>query len=275
VVASLEAEDYGEEPSAQSLLDVVASMDNELEVNVVLKEALPPPLRAKLEAKKAELDERKKSQAVVCDTWAFQPRGAFDAPERLARLISASAAASCAAECAARGPAGASPVADEGEGAETETETLPRRLRKGLAESLSRLRGASGGQEAGADNAPAGGARSPSRPESLPGSPLALGGPAVPDPDGGEEPQWAPPSPGQTLLLPGEMPGGPSLFGGQPEAAVMALPAPQGWRAKGGGRVKPLGRHTGMGDRRTSLAAALAAFEIDGQGQGEPRMLGR
>jgi hypothetical protein len=96
VVASMEADNYGAVPSAQQVLDVVANMDHEVEVSVVMADALPTELKAKLMAKRGEQLRRKRLEARVGDNWAYGVRSVMDAPERLARLVNAGAASTSA-----------------------------------------------------------------------------------------------------------------------------------------------------------------------------------
>jgi hypothetical protein len=103
VVASLEADNYGAVPSAQQVLDVVANMEHEVEISVVMADALPTELRNKLQAKKNEQVRRKRLEARVGDNWTYGVRSVMDAPERLARLVNA-AGASTSAPAAAQRP---------------------------------------------------------------------------------------------------------------------------------------------------------------------------
>ena len=105
VVASMEADNYGAVPSAQQVLDVVANMDHEVEVSVVMADALPTELKSKLLAKRGEQLRRKRLEARVGDNWAYGVRSVMDAPERLARLVNAGAASTSAPAAARRAPA--------------------------------------------------------------------------------------------------------------------------------------------------------------------------
>ena len=105
VVASMEADNYGAVPSAQQVLDVVANMEHEVEVSVVMADALPTELKAKLLAKRGEQLRRKRLEARVGDNWAYGVRSVMDAPERLARLVNAGAASTSAPAAARRAPA--------------------------------------------------------------------------------------------------------------------------------------------------------------------------
>ena len=117
VVTSLERETYGQEPTAQQVLSVVADMDHEVQVSVLDEASLPADLKAKLVAKREELaakqlEAQRRREEIMgsaaaaaaaavaaaasssgATAPAFQHRHILDAPEKLARLVAAAAAA--------------------------------------------------------------------------------------------------------------------------------------------------------------------------------------
>jgi len=274
VVASLESHNYGEEPSAAQVLEVVADMDNEVSVNVLLADQLPPELKAKLAAKRAEQARRRLEAPGSLST--FQPRAALDAPERLARLVAASAAAAAApagaheerAAAHASATASASSATSPGE----EKENAPARGRRAsqaappaparpfndvllnamhLARRAQLPRAAASAPRSKPRAAAA--ASPPRAPPSPPGSPsgllpraacaaplsLCIGELSPRAAAGGREEAAA------TTMLPGEMPGGPSVLGPLPSLKVKG--------PKLGAKGKGV-------DRRSSLAALASSY---------------
>ena len=231
VVASMEADNYGAVPSAQQVLDVVANMEHEVEVSVVMADALPTELKNKLLAKKSEQARRKRLEARVGNL-AYGVRSVMDAPERLARLVNASAASTSA-------PAAPQP----------------------LPQAFSRIRTP---HKQGKENAAAAAAFPPTMP------PLAGGGGrpleamitnAMDLAAKAMKPAKAAPRPAPTgplfepvfdVLMPGELPGGP--------VPAAAAPAPlKSYRSVPKAKRGAVGRVAG--DRRAQVAAIAAAFD--------------
>jgi hypothetical protein len=256
VVASLEPENYGHIPSAQQVLDVVADMENEIEVNVVMADALPTELKSKLLAKRAEQTRRKRLEAPLGEGWAFGVRGAMDAPERLARLVNAGAASTSApAAPAARrvqhssgGPSSffARVRTPPKRGKENDGTTAPAFAPAPAAASSSDaapppkpLQSAASLQNSATERAAVAKALS-----------------------GGVKPAASPLRAGFDPLLPGELPGGL-------EAAVAAPMAPQSslkFRVVPKARKGTYGNRRAAGDRRAAVAAVAAAFDDEPAG---------
>ena len=229
VVASLEADNYGAVPSAQQVLDVVANMEHEVEISVVLADALPTELRNKLLAKKNEQVRRKRLEARVGDNWTYGVRSVMDAPERLARLVNA-AGASTSAPSAAQRPAA----------------QLPQ-------QTFSRIRTP---PKSGKENASAfppampAAAGSGGRPlEAMISNAMDLATKAM-------KPAKAAPKaasmelPAFNVLMPGELPGGPAPELAAPLKTYKSVP-----KAKRGSMNRV------AGDRRSQVAAIASAFD--------------
>jgi hypothetical protein len=236
VVASMEADNYGAVPSAQQVLDVVANMEREVEISVVMADALPTELKNKLLAKRSEQARRKRLEARVGDNWAYGVRSVMDAPERLARLVNAGAA-STSAPAAQPQRAPAQPLPQQ---AFSRVRTPPKQGKENAAAafppSMPPAAG-SGGRplEAMLTNAMdlAAKAMKPAKaaPRAAPVGPLF-------------EPVF-------DVLMPGELPGGP-----------VQAPAPQPLKSY---RSVPKNKRGAMGrvagDRRAQVAAMAAAFD--------------
>lgn len=314
VLTSLQPDSYGSEATAQQVLAVVADMDNEVEVNVMMADALPAELRAQLQAKQAELARRKRAEAKakVCEGWTFQPRLVTDVPARLARLVTHAAAKAAQQAVPAAVDADAEPpssssncshgVVIEELPAETQPCTPGRPPRaasldkeNAAAAVAGRGQGSSGAcapfaarpltdmlsnavhlAQQAAKPSLRGARRSPVKPKRA--SPLAAAPPSaqqqqqaaalllqLPTPRQPFTDDVPPPPPSQAeaaprggpgdLTLPGELPGGPTAV------LLYRLPSLKLKPAKGGKKLARQGS-----DRRTALAAAVAAFESDADG---------
>ena len=223
VVASMEADNYGAEPSAKQVLDVIASMEHEVEISVVMADALPTELKNKLLAKRGEQVRRKRLEARVGD-WSFGVRSVMDAPERLARLVNAGAA-STSAPAAAPLPQARSRIRTP--------------VKHGKENAAAACFPPSMPAVAGAGGRPL---------EAMISNAMDLATKAM------MKPAKAAPKAASAfdVLMPGELPGGP--------APAVAAPAPlKSYRSVPKAKRGTYGR--AAGDRRAQVAAVAAAFD--------------
>jgi hypothetical protein len=239
VVASLEPENYGAVPSAQQVLDVVADMENEIEVNVVMADALPTALKSKLLAKRAEQVRRKRLEAPLGEGWTYGVRGAMDAPERLARLVNAGAASTSAPSAPGGAAAAAARRLQQNGGPSSffsRVRTPPKRGKENPAFAPPPA-------AASSDAAPA----PPARPLQSAAS-LQNASERAAKTVAAVKPAASPLRAGFDPLLPGELPGGLDACAAAPLAPQSSLKF----------RVVPKAKKGTYGDRRDRRAAVAA-----------------
>ena len=302
-VVSLNRETYGQEPTAQEVLSVVADMDHEVQVSVLEEAALPADLQAKLVAKRAELAARlevekekaefdkacraaaaaavtsSSSSAAACPP-SFQHRHVLDAPDKLVRLMAMASAARNAAPTTtdvsldkenAHGPARTASGGVHPTGRPL-TSVMPNAVRLVEEKQPGPALGAKRGSPAATKKrAPVGATRATSAPVAPPCEPpvAVAAAPAGPQRltlvELSDDNTSCLLAPGCDLTLPGELPGAScdAWADEAPLSLVPFLPSLKLSRAHTLPKRSAQGRRGCSVDRRTALTAAVAAFDAE------------